>query len=50
MKISTFAVKFFTNDLFFSEANPQGLPMAQMLITVKLYNISREEYWPILLI
>ena len=38
---SFLAVKFFTSELQFSEANPQGLAMAQMLITVKLYDISR---------
>jgi len=38
---SVLSVKFFATDLFFSEANPQGIPMAQILITVKLYNISR---------
>lgn len=38
---SYLAVKFFTNELNFSEANPRGIPMAQMLITVKLYNISQ---------
>ena len=38
---SDLSVKFFANQLFFSEANPQGLPIAEMLITVKLFNISR---------
>jgi len=38
---SVLAVKFFANELTFSEANPQGVPMVQMLITVKLFNISR---------
>jgi len=38
---SFLAVKFFTSELQFSEANPQGLAMAQMLITVKLYDISQ---------
>lgn len=37
---SIISVKFFASELFFSEANPQGVPMAQLLITVKLYNIS----------
>ncbi|HBE42061.1 MAG TPA: hypothetical protein DDW27_12805 [Bacteroidales bacterium] len=37
---SYLAVKFFTNELNFSEANPQGVPMAQLLITVKLYDIT----------
>lgn len=35
---SVLSVKFFSPDLFFSEANPQGIPMAQILITVKLFN------------
>jgi GWxTD domain-containing protein len=35
---SVLSVKFFAPDLFFSEANPQGVPMAQILITVKLFN------------
>jgi GWxTD domain-containing protein len=37
---SILSVKFFTSDLFFSEANPRGMPIAQILITVKLYNIT----------
>jgi GWxTD domain-containing protein len=38
---SVLSVKYFSNDLFFSEANPQGKPMAMMLVTVKLYNVSQ---------
>ena len=38
---SVLSVKFFATDLFFSEANPQGIPTAQILITVKLYNITQ---------
>jgi GWxTD domain-containing protein len=38
---SVLSVKFFANDLFFSEANPQGVPTALMMITVKLFNISQ---------
>jgi GWxTD domain-containing protein len=38
---SVLSVKFFANELFFSEANPQGVPTALMLITVKLFNISQ---------
>jgi GWxTD domain-containing protein len=38
---SVLSVKFFAKDLFFSEANPQGVPTAMMLITVKLFNISQ---------
>jgi GWxTD domain-containing protein len=37
---SALAVKFFTNDLFFSEANPEGVPTAVVMVTVKLFNIS----------
>jgi len=35
---SVLSVKLFASDLLFSEANPQGVPLAQILITVKLYN------------
>ena len=46
---SVLSVKFFANDLFFSEANPQGVPTAQMLFNVKLYNIKPgEDNWLIL--
>jgi len=38
---SNLSVKFFANDLFFSEANPQGIPTSSLLVTVKLYNISQ---------
>ncbi|MBK7628512.1 MAG: GWxTD domain-containing protein [Bacteroidales bacterium] len=38
---SVLSVKFFGNDLFFSEANPQGVPTAVMLVTVKLFDISQ---------
>ncbi|MGE5406547.1 MAG: GWxTD domain-containing protein [Methanosarcina sp.] len=37
-----FSVKFFTSDLFFSEANPRGVPMAMLLVTVKLYKIGEQ--------
>lgn len=33
-------IKFFANELFFSEANAQGVPTSSMIITVKLFNIS----------
>jgi GWxTD domain-containing protein len=39
---SQLSVKLFATDLFFSEANPQGIPMAQILITVKLYKVTNE--------
>jgi GWxTD domain-containing protein len=35
------SLKFFSNDLFFSKANPTGILTAQMLITVKLFNVSQ---------
>ena len=37
---SVLSVKFFANDLFFSEANPQGVPTAQILLSAKLYDIT----------
>ncbi|MCX6255531.1 MAG: GWxTD domain-containing protein [Bacteroidia bacterium] len=37
---SVLSVEFFATDLYFSEANPQGIPTATVLITVKLFNIS----------
>ncbi len=40
-ELSVLSIKFFATDLFFSEANPTGLPTSQMLIAVKLYNISQ---------
>lgn len=39
-RTSILHVKFFPSDLFFSEANPEGIPMAQLMLSVKLYNIS----------
>lgn len=38
---SVLAVRFSASELFFSEANPKGVPMAEMLITVKLFNTSQ---------
>lgn len=38
---ANFAVKFFSSDLFFSEANPRGVPMAMMLVTIKLFNVTQ---------
>jgi GWxTD domain-containing protein len=38
---SFISVKFLPTDLFFSEANPEGKPIASMLITVKLYNTTQ---------
>jgi len=40
-EVSVLSIKFFASDLFFSEANPQGVPTAQMLFNIKLYNTSQ---------
>jgi GWxTD domain-containing protein len=39
--LSVLSVKFIGTELFFSEANPTGLPTANMFISVRLYNISQ---------
>lgn len=39
--LSVLSVKFFAADLYFSEANPQGVSSAMMLISVKLFNINK---------
>ncbi|MBA4321364.1 MAG: hypothetical protein C0408_00955 [Odoribacter sp.] len=39
--ISVLSVKFFNTDLYFNEANPRGVPMAMMFISVRLFNISQ---------
>jgi GWxTD domain-containing protein len=38
---SVLSVRFSSSDLFFSEANAQGVPTAMVIITVKLYSISQ---------
>jgi GWxTD domain-containing protein len=38
---SMLSVRFSSSDLFFSEANPQGVPTAMVLITVKLFSMSQ---------
>jgi GWxTD domain-containing protein len=38
---SVLRVRFSGNELFFSEANPRGIPTAEILITVKLFCISQ---------
>jgi GWxTD domain-containing protein len=38
---SLLSVKFFPGDLYFSEANPQGLAQAMLLITVRLFDTSK---------
>ena len=40
---SVLSVRFSNNDLFFSEANPQGVPTASVLLTVKLFNITQNK-------
>jgi GWxTD domain-containing protein len=40
-ELSMLSIKFFPSDLYFSEANAQGVPTAQILIAVKLFNISQ---------
>lgn len=37
---SILSIKFFKNDLYFNEANPRGIPMAQIHVSVQLYNLS----------
>jgi GWxTD domain-containing protein len=39
--LSTLSVRFNSADLFFSEANPAGIPMSMMFISVRLFNTSR---------
>jgi GWxTD domain-containing protein len=39
--VSVMAIKFFASDLHFSEANPQGVPTALLLITIKLFNTTQ---------
>jgi GWxTD domain-containing protein len=38
---SLLSIRFSLNDLFFSEANAEGVPKAMVLVTVKLYNMSQ---------
>jgi len=39
--MSELTFKFFRNDLFFSEANPEGVPKAEMVIIYRLYDMSQ---------
>ena len=41
---SFLAVKFFSDELYFSEANPQGIPLASLLLTVKLYRTGQGRF------
>jgi hypothetical protein len=38
---SVLSVRFSTNDLYFSEANPQGVATAQVMLTVKLWSMTQ---------
>jgi GWxTD domain-containing protein len=38
---ATLGIRFLSNDLFFSEANPEGVPTAGVIISVKLYNVDQ---------
>jgi len=38
---SVLSVRFSGSDLFFSEANPQAVPTAMVMVTVKLFNMSQ---------
>jgi GWxTD domain-containing protein len=40
-ELSILSVKFLAADLFFSEANSQGVPTAIVLVSVKLFNINQ---------
>jgi GWxTD domain-containing protein len=40
---SELSVRFSNSDLFFSEANPQGVSTASVLLTVKLYSVSKKK-------
>jgi len=37
-EVSSLSVKFFTSDLYFNEANPRGIPMSMLYISVRLFN------------
>lgn len=40
-EVSVLSIKFFSKDLFFSQANPQGIPASLMIVTVKLFNTTQ---------
>lgn len=40
-ELSELTIKFFNNDLYFTEANPEGVAQAEMLIIYRLYNMSQ---------
>jgi GWxTD domain-containing protein len=37
---SVLSIKFFESDLYFNEANPKGVPMAMILVSVRLFNVN----------
>jgi GWxTD domain-containing protein len=37
--LSVLSIKLFTNELYFNEANPLGVPTSMLHVTVKLYNL-----------
>ena len=39
--VSVLSVKFFKNDLYFNEANQRGIPLAQLHLSVQVYDLSR---------
>ena len=39
---ATVTVRFLSNELFFSEANPEGVPIAGMIISARLFRIGQE--------
>jgi GWxTD domain-containing protein len=38
---SILSVKFFNTDLYFSQANPTGQPLAQLFLSIRLFNVSQ---------
>ncbi|HUS86031.1 MAG TPA: GWxTD domain-containing protein [Bacteroidales bacterium] len=38
--ISILSIRFFSNELFFSEANPEGVPKAQLVVIYRIFNMS----------
>jgi GWxTD domain-containing protein len=40
-QVSVLSVKFFNSDLYFNEANPRGVSMAMIFISVRLFNVSQ---------
>ena len=38
--LSELSIRFFSNELFFSEANPEGVPKAQLAVIYRIFNMS----------